>query len=376
MDTCLPAKIIVSPVAVPDTSLGSWGKIIDYWLCNYPGNSVDYVLCPRSALPFQSGHTQTIDCTYSMLEISHPLFLKWRFKKIFSALQTIFAKHPLAVILIIENTKLKNVVSNWLQQNKLEKRARVIFYQVGFSYEFNRDEYKHFKRGLHEIVLLTKSAYEYERKKYHEYPFIIHVLHNPVNKEIFFRLAPDAKAALRRSLGWQPGETVFLWVSHDRPKKGLDLILGIWPEVVNKYPQAKLMVVGATRNYSLTGLHFSGQIPNHQIAGYYQAADVFLFSTLCMEGYGLSLTEAISCGCYCIASDGGGVPEVLIGTNHTLIPDPNFEQSWLQSIDSYMQNKPVPVAGPPFLSNDEWCSAFEKILQRSGERLLQNQPGN
>ncbi len=374
MDTFSPVKIIISPAAVPDTSLGSWGKIINYWLQNYPGNSVDYVLCPQSALPLQPGHTQTIDCTYSGTEFGHPLFLKWRFKKFFSALQTIFRKHSLAVILIIENTKLKNAVSDWLQQHKLEKKARVIFYQVGFTYNFNRDEYKHFKRGLQEIVLLTKNAYDFERKMYHEYPFIIHVLHNPVNTELFFKLPPDARAALRLQLGWQPGETVFLWVSHDRPKKGLDLILGIWPAVVARYPQARLVVVGATRNYSHTGLHFTGTLPNYQIAGYYQAADVFLFSTLCMEGYGLSLSEAISCGCYCLASDNGGVPEVLQGTNHRLVADPNFEQSWLQAIEDYMQYKPLPLAGPPFLSNDEWCNAFEKILQRAGERLLQMQP--
>jgi L-malate glycosyltransferase len=374
MITSSPAKIIVSPIAIPDTSMGSWGKIIDYWLQDYVGNTVNYVLSPRSTVTFKSGRTQAIDCSYSSTEINHPLFLKWRFKKFFSGLQTVFAKHKLAVILVIENTKIKNAVADWLEKNGLEKRARIIFYQVGFTYEFNRDEYKHFKRGLHEIVLLTKNAYDYDRKKYHEYPFIVHVLHNPVNKDIFFKLSAEARMAQRLSLGWQPDHTVFLWVSHDRPKKGLDLILGIWPTVVAKYPEAKLVVVGAVRNYSYKGLHFAGRMPNQQIAAYYQAADVFLFSTLCMEGYGLSLTEAISCGCYCIASNSGGIPEVLQGTNHALINDPNMEQAWLQAIDDYMQNRPVPLIGLPFLSISEWCYAFENILQRAGERLLQNQP--
>jgi hypothetical protein len=122
MITSSPAKIIVSPIAIPDTSMGSWGKIIDYWLQDYVGNTVNYVLSPRSTVTFKSGRTQAIDCSYSSTEINHPLFLKWRFKKFFSGLQTVFAKHKLAVILVIENTKIKNAVADWLEKNVMEKK--------------------------------------------------------------------------------------------------------------------------------------------------------------------------------------------------------------------------------------------------------------
>jgi len=106
--------------------MGSWGKIIDYWLQQYAANTVDYVLCPLSTLPLQSGRTRAIDCTYPATEINFPLFLKWRFKKFHSALRTVFAKHRLAIILVIENTKLKNVKSTWPAQNYLHNRHNAL----------------------------------------------------------------------------------------------------------------------------------------------------------------------------------------------------------------------------------------------------------
>jgi len=363
------AKVIVSPIAIPDHSLGSWGKLIDHWLQSYDGNQVDYILCPKSLSSLQSDVTKALDCSYTQREINKDWFIKWRFRKYEQALEQIFQKHDGAVIVILENTKLKNIVSQWLAKKGLASKAKVIFYQPGFSYEFTRDEYKDFKKGLNEMILLTKSAYQYERMKYHEYPFLVHVLYNPMDATLFRPLDPTAKAAARNELGWQNNETIFLWVSHDRPKKGLEVILRVWQQAAEKYPLTKLVVVGVKRDTVIKGVQFLGKLPNQEIARYYQAADVFLFSSLCQEGFPLSLAEAMSSGCYCIASDAGGVAEFLVDTGHAINYAPAMADEWMMHIDNYMQQKPISVTRGSFMSLDEWCGQFQTIMDRSAASL-------
>ena len=363
------ATVIVSAIAIPDHSLGSWGKLIDYWLQSYSENTIDYILCPPSATKLVSKVTKAFDCPYPQREINRDWYLKWRYRKYEQALEQIFKQHDGAVIVVLENTKLKNIISQWIAKNGLVSKAKVIFYQPGFSYEFTRDEYKHFKNGLNEMILLTKSAYQYERMKYHEYPFLVHVLYNPIDSKIFFPLDKATKNLARTKLGWQQDETIFLWVSHDRPKKGLDVILRVWQQVAQKYPESKLVVVGVKRDTKILGVEFKGKLPNHEIAQYYQAADVFLFSSLCQEGFPLSLAEAMSSGCYSIASDAGGVAEFLLNTGHAINYAPAMAEEWLLHIDHYMKNKPIQVAQNSFMPLDEWCGKFQSILEMSANSL-------
>ena len=49
----------------------------------------------------------------------------------------------------------------------------------------------------------------------------------------------------------------------------------------------------------------------NELANYYQAADILLSSSL-VEVWGLSITEALSCGTPVVATEVGGIPEQII----------------------------------------------------------------
>ena len=105
----------------------------------------------------------------------------------------------------------------------------------------------------------------------------------------------------------------------------------------------ELLVIGTNNNIVNKGVRFLGQIPNNQLAQYYQLADFYLFPTLCHEGFGLSLAEALKCGLYCIASNNGSVAEVLnYGEYGRVIENPNLVKNWVSeiglSIKDYIQN--------------------------------------
>jgi L-malate glycosyltransferase len=370
----LVASILVSQIGLPSNLMGSWTQILEYMLCHYPVNKIDYLLSGTSTIPFQSQSTKRIICNSLKWEINRDWYYPLKYRSYIKALTNIIAINDFAVIVVMDNPKLKNIVTDTIEKNGWQKKCRVIFIQCGFSYEFTRDEYRDFRKGLHEIVLLTQKSYEYERNKYHEYPFLVHVLHNPVRQDIFYKISDEEKKIKRHAIGIDASDKMFLWISHDRPKKGLDIILNMWPAIVAKYPTAKLIIVGAQREISLPGMRFEGKLPNAELAKYYQAADVFLFSSLCQEGFGLSLAEAMSCGCFCIASDVGGVNEFFNADNGILINDPNKPEAWITAINKHVTQqynfgKQMQV---PFLTYDEWCSRFQQIISGSIQFLIQS----
>jgi len=368
------ARVIVSNEAIPNSALGSWTQRIEYLLSQFVDNNIDYLLSPSPNTAFVSSSTKQIVCTPLKQEINRQWFYPYKYRLYIKAISRIIESHDYVVITVVDHIKLKNIISQVIEKNGWQLKCRLVFLQCGFSYEFNRDEYRDFRQGLHEIVLLTQKSYLHEMGKYHEYPFLVHVLNNPIRKDIFFRLQTDERSRLRNQLGLAESEQVFLWVAHDRPKKGLEIILRMWPLVVAKYPGARLLVIGASRTMELPGLRFIGKLANTEIARYYQAADVYLFSSLCQEGFGLSLAEALSCGCFCIASDVGGVSEFFSAGNGLLVKHPNQVEAWQDAIDRYFGAEVNQQEGSQtrLLTYDEWCGRFINIINNSIQFLIQS----
>jgi L-malate glycosyltransferase len=362
------ARIIVSYLGMPSSLMGSWTQLIEYHLNTFNHNEIDYLLCGPTNLAFNNTTTKTVICKSLNREINRDWFQPFKFISYVKALETIIPQHEFVVITIMDNTKLKNIVSHTIAKNGWQHKCKVIFVQCGFSYEFTRDEYKDFRTGLDEIILLTEKSYQYERNKYHEYTFLTHILYNPVRHDIFFKVNADKKRQLKAEIGIADDTKFFLWVGHDRPKKGLNIILRMWPQVVAKYPNSTLIVVGVKSTISLPGLRFEGKIPNASIAKYYQSCDVFLFSSLCQEGFSLSLVEAMSCGCFCIASDSGGNAEYFAPKDGIIVTRPNQVAAWEQAIDTYYQlDEPQKTITniTKFMSYDEWCTQFQAIMNNS-----------
>ncbi|MGP1385775.1 MAG: glycosyltransferase family 4 protein [Thainema sp.] len=153
--------------------------------------------------------------------------------------------------------------------------------------------------------------------------------HNVVDTQIF-QMAPtsdqavQSRAELKAELGIEPQECVLGFSGELREKKGQQFLLQALLQVQTVQP-ACLLIIGRLRTESQTLLQtFRSQDPaaaeriivtDHlegpeQVAQHLQICDIYLQPSL-WEGMPNALLEAMACGCVCIASDAGGIPEVL-----------------------------------------------------------------
>lgn len=151
------------------------------------------------------------------------------------------------------------------------------------------------------------------------------------------RFRPRDRQAVRRELGLEDGP-LLVSVGRLNVEKGMDLAIRATAEVNGNGAPARLVLVGdgeerasLERVVDELGVRervtFVGAQPHERVAAYMAAADVFLFPTLRDEAAPLVLPQAMACAAPVIASDIGGITEVVEtdGRNGILIPPGNQE---------------------------------------------------
>ena len=143
----------------------------------------------------------------------------------------------------------------------------------------------------------------------------ITVLRNGVDTE---RFAPLDRAAIRRELGLDG--TVWLCVGHLTELKGQHLAI----EALSTLDETlTLLIAGdgpeddnlrrlAGRLGVADRVRFLGAIDHDDLPRYFNAADALIHPAR-MEGMPNVVLEAIACGCAVVATDIGGIPEVVTG---------------------------------------------------------------
>lgn len=161
------------------------------------------------------------------------------------------------------------------------------------------------------------------------------ILKNAVDTDIFKPdISPKLRDEFREELGIYPDESVLGFAGELREKKGQQFLLKALSEVRRNRP-ACLLIVGEVRPSQLGVLQayemecpedakrvlITGYLSEREaIARYLQISDVFLLPSV-WEGMPNALLEAMSCGHCAIASDAGGIPEIIThGENGFILP--------------------------------------------------------
>ncbi|WP_414551773.1 glycosyltransferase family 4 protein [Anabaena sp. CCY 0017] len=158
------------------------------------------------------------------------------------------------------------------------------------------------------------------------------VLKNAVDTNIF--CLPSSGEVTREKLGIAPDEVILGFCGELREKKGQQFLLNALTTVRSQRP-ACLLIIGEVRasQESVLQVYKTQQPENAQriiitghlsnsglVAEYLRLCDVYLQPSL-WEGMPNALLEAMACGCCCIASDAGGIPEVILhGENGFMLP--------------------------------------------------------
>ncbi len=123
----------------------------------------------------------------------------------------------------------------------------------------------------------------------------------------------------RAALPWSEPRLVIGVACALRPEKGLFTLLDAFARMRERYPQARLLIVGSgpmggqleerARRLGIGSVcHFQPAV--EEVAPWLRAMDIFVLPSL-SEALSNALMEAMACGCCAVASEVGGNPELV-----------------------------------------------------------------
>ncbi len=159
------------------------------------------------------------------------------------------------------------------------------------------------------------------------WPERVHTIRNGCDTAIFHQ---RSRAAARSALGIQVDMRMVLFAGRFQPVKGLPDLVDAFARLASSYPKLRLVLAGegrlkpdiqarADRCGVLDRVHFPGVCSPDRIAEWMAAADVFCLPSH-SEGCPNVILEALSCGRPVVATNAGGIPELVNQTNAILVP--------------------------------------------------------
>jgi len=161
-------------------------------------------------------------------------------------------------------------------------------------------------------------------------PKKVQVMHNGVDLERFRPLA-GKREEMRKKLGIPQNSKVVTTVRRLVFKNGIDTLIECASIAVKKNPNITFLVVGKGPDQSSVQIRaqqlgiennfrLTGFVKDEDLPFYYNAADFFVLPSKSGEGLPLVALEAMACGLPVIATDVGGISEVLVEKWGRLVP--------------------------------------------------------
>ncbi len=162
-------------------------------------------------------------------------------------------------------------------------------------------------------------------------------------------------------------EPYILFIGSLFPYKNIRILMNAFREIENRIPHS-LVVIGK-REVSRDPLqatprvHFLDYVADSDIPGFYSCADIYVNPSL-VEGFGITILEAMACGTPVISSNGGALPEVV--GNAGILFNPSDSGELGETILS--------VIGNTRLRNELREKGFQQVKKfswdRTAERIL------
>jgi phosphatidylinositol alpha-mannosyltransferase len=198
------------------------------------------------------------------------------------------------------------------------------FRNTPLTYFYGKPILRPFFRKLHGHIVVSSAAREFVGEYF---PADYRVIPNGIDFARFFqRYDPLPELADNRP--------TVLFVGRLEKRKGLRFLLRAWPHVLERQPDARLVVVGRGRplegyrrfarrqGWSAEDVVFAGYVPSEDLPRYYQSSDVFCAPNTGQESFGIVLLEAMAAGAPIVASDIPGYRDVVTHGVQGLLVEP------------------------------------------------------
>ncbi len=206
-------------------------------------------------------------------------------------------------------------------------------------------------------------------------PSKVKLIYNGVDLKRF-QAVPKVKEEMRRKLGIPQNAIVVLTVRRLVYKNGVDTLLESANIAIKKNPRIVFLVVGKGPDMNSvqtqikqlgieTNFKLAGFVPDEELAAYYNTADLFVLPSKSGEGLPLVALEAMACGLPVIATNVGGINEILINKFGRLVP-PNNPQALSEAILEFAEIDFTPSKSELRALVEEkysWNKNVERLIQ-------------
>jgi len=166
----------------------------------------------------------------------------------------------------------------------------------------------------------------------------VEVIHNGVDVDVFHPAARDA--ALRAGMGAGQDDLLIASVGRLVGWKGIRIILealAVLPPrirlvVVGSGPEEQALRLQAAALDIVDRVHFAGHVDHAKLPCLLTQCDLFVQPSIGEEAFGISVVEAMACGLPVLASNNGGLPEIVIEGETGLLLAPGEVQCWRKAI--------------------------------------------
>lgn len=217
----------------------------------------------------------------------------------------------------------------------------------------------------------------------------IDLVYNPIDTDLLYQPSDTNREDLLRACGLPADSVILLNVARVSPQKGLVYVLRALPKILERYPSAQVVSVGATTDPSwleqlereATSLNVTSNFhvlgSRRDVIDFLRACDVFIFPSL-YEGLGIALIEAMAAGCACVASSAGPIPEVITDGEDGILVPPRDQQAIAAAVcklldDETLRERLGAAAKKsafsrfqPQKSADALTRIYESVLQQRG----------
>lgn len=170
-----------------------------------------------------------------------------------------------------------------------------------------------------------------------------------------FRPDAAARRTIRERYGLGDAPTV-VCISRLVPRKGQDLLIEAWPDVLRTHPTARLLIVGggsdearlrrlSDRSSARDHITLVGSVPHDELPAHYAAGDVFAMPCrtrgrgLDVEGLGIVFLEASACGLPVIGGDSGGAPETVMPEETGVVVGGRDRDALVRALDRLLADR-------------------------------------
>ena len=166
----------------------------------------------------------------------------------------------------------------------------------------------------------------------------IAVVHNGVDAK--FMTGPKPQRLVERF--GLAGKPVLLFLGGLKRRKNLPVLLEMWRLVASERSDTQLLIAGtgpqlealrghARRAAPAGGVHFAGYVTEAEKVDYYNLADVFV-SPSTLEGFGLTVAEAMACERPVVVSNRGSLPEVVAAGDGGFLCEPTDAPGFARAV--------------------------------------------